>query len=49
MGLKIKNVLTKLNLKELIGFKMMMLSPGEKIWRGKKKTIFLLYFTLISL
>jgi len=41
MGLKTKNVLKKLNLKELIGFKMIRSSLGENILEGKEKTTFL--------
>jgi len=37
MGLKTKNLLTKLNLKEPIGFKMMMPSPRENILEGKEE------------
>ena len=45
MGLKMKNVLKKLTLREPIGFKMMMSSQGENIFGGKiRKCMFLVIF-----
>jgi len=44
MGLKTKNELTKLSLKESIWFKMMMSSARENILKGKEENRFIIVF-----
>ena len=48
MGLKTKNVLTKLTIKGPIGFKMMIQSLGENILEGKKVKYFFNCIFLLS-